>query len=72
MPSRVSRGFEHRINFGDYEGVVLSVSAEVDCDAGQEQAALAQLADMLTIALNSDLTQARRLAPEDSYIQEWE
>lgn len=71
MSARVSRTVEHRVNFGDYEGLTIRVSIERDCDETQEQKTLAKLADLLDNALDDDLTQARKLAPEDSYVQEW-
>lgn len=72
MTARVSRAIEHRINFGDYEGVTLSASVAVDCDEGQEQKSLGKLADLLANALDDEIEQARKFATEDSYVHEWE
>jgi hypothetical protein len=72
MTSRVKQAVEHRINFGDYEGVTLSVSVERDCDEGQEKKTLALLSALLARALEDDVAQARKLAPDDSYIHQWE
>lgn len=72
MSSRVSRAIEHRINFGDYEGVTLSASVEADCDEGAEQKTLGKLADLLVNALDDEIVQARKYAINDSYIHEWD
>jgi hypothetical protein len=72
VTARVSRAIEHRINFGDYEGITLTATAETDCDEGQQQAALGRMADLLANALDDDITQAKKFATENSYVHEWE
>ena len=70
--SRASRSIEHRINFGDYEGVTVFVSASADCDEGEEERVLNDLADTLSEALKEEIRQARRFAIRESYIHDWE
>jgi hypothetical protein len=72
MTSRVSRSVEHRVNFGDYEGLTVRATIEADCDVGAEQKTLGKLADLLGNALDDDLKEARKFAVHDSYVHEWE
>lgn len=72
MTSRVTRYVEHRVNFGNYEGVTVRVSIERDCDEGAEQKTLGKLADLTANALDDDLKEARKFAVSDSYVHEWE
>lgn len=72
MSSRVTRSVEYRINFGDYEGVTVKATIERDCELGHEESCLRRMEITLNDALDQQLTQARRLAPVDSFIQEWE
>ena len=72
MTARVSRSIEHRVNMGDYESVTIRASAERDCDEGKESVALAKLEGLLADQIERELVQIRRLAPSQSYIQEWE
>lgn len=72
MTAHVSRSIEHRVNFGDYEGVTVRVHAETDCDEGQEQRTLGKLADILSNAVEDEIVEARKFAVDTSYIHDWE
>jgi hypothetical protein len=72
VTSRVTRYIEHRINFGDYEGVTVRASVERDCEPGDEHKTLGKLGDLLSTALDDDLQQASKFAVHESYVREWE
>jgi hypothetical protein len=72
MSSRVRWTLEHRINFGDYEGITTSISIERDCDEGKEQATLGKLQDIAANQFDDHIKEAKRFAVVDSYILEWE
>jgi hypothetical protein len=72
VTSRVTKYIEHRVNFGNYEGVTVRASIERDCDEGAEQKTLGKLADLLANALEDDLKEAAKFADSSSYVREWE
>ena len=72
MASRVRWSLEHRVNFGDYEGITAIISIERDCDEGQEQKTLGKLQDVVSNQMDDHLTEARKFAVDTSYCHEWE
>jgi hypothetical protein len=72
MTSRVGWTLEHRINFGDYEGVTTTISIQRDCDEGQEQKTLGKIQDVAANQMDDHIKEARRFATATSYIHEWE
>ncbi len=72
MSSRVRWSLEHRVNFGDYEGITASISIERDCDEGREQVTLGKLQDIAANQFDDHIKEVKRFAVDTSYINEWE
>lgn len=72
MSSRVGWSLEHRVNFGDYEGVTTIISIQRDCDEGKEQVTLGKLQDIAANQMDDHLKEAAKFAKGNSYVHEWE